>query len=480
MGLRPGEGCDGAFAAETECGVLALFGGHKMYKKLVIAFFLIIFRGVMQFPKTFLSYRQTGPWSSIVTARFSLFCSAYCVGSLAFLASSVRANDGIEVSEPSTLVAVTAQDEPRKLPKDITAVLSRADRRVRFELVKLAGKENQSLAGMSVTVIDPNGKTEQIKADASGIAVLNNAKPGLHAVVIGGAQGHGAIPVALREAPEAEENAAGVPATFKLPLVDVEPREVFSLAKSSQPSSGASDYNDIDGDFVSTGAVSDGFGYRIRLSESGALTGQVLSLVKSGISSAGVEGTNIMIYRGSKIAAETVADQGGFFRIENLPPGVYGLVAVGPSGYAAFGFDAYSAKTIAQSVSNSEVTLVSTSKLAPGDGDLLPVVLVPTPMVAQLVNSLQQSYGSLLGPAGGLGGLAGLAPGLGAAGFGGAAGGTGAAGGAGGAAGGAGAAGGFGGIGGLAAIAGVGAAAAAVGANSGNNSPGTPASQSHR
>jgi len=394
----------------------------------------------------------------------------------AYSATSARAAEGSQGIEPTTLVATTVQDEPRKLPKDITAMLSRADRRVRFQLVKLSGNTDQSLAGMSVTVIDPNGQTQQIKSDAAGVAVLTDAKPGLHAVVIGGAQGHGAIPVAIREMPEV--NAADVdamaargPATLRLPLIDAEPREVISIARKSRRSEVPSNYDDIDSNFVSTASVSDAFGYRVRLSQTGALTGQILSLVKSGISTAGVEGTSVMVYRGSSLAGEAVADQNGFFRIENLAPGVYGLIAVGPSGYAAFGFDAYSAQTIAQSSNDEDITLVSVTGMAPGDGDVLPVVLVPTPLVEQLIRSLEQSYGPLLGegPSGSLApGLAGLA-GAGLAGAGAAGGGFG----------GGAAAGGAGGLGalGLAAIAAPLAVAAADGFNNDdNNSPGVDAS----
>jgi len=410
-----------------------------------------------------------------VTARFTQLCGVFCVATFASLATSVRADESNQGAEPSTLVAVTVQDEPRKLPKDITAMLSRTDRRVRFELVKLAGNSDQSLAGMSVTVIDPNGQTKLIKSDASGIAMLDDAKPGLHAVVIGGAQGHGAIPFAIREMQEEDEAADAPkiamskkgPATLRLPLIDTEPNEVIKIARSSRRSGVASNFSDIDTDFVSTASVSDAFGYRIRLSQTGALSGQLLSLVRSGISTAGVEGTSVMVYRGNALAGEAVADQNGFFRIENLASGVYGLIAVGPSGYAAFGFDAYSAQTIAQSRLDENVTLVSTASMAPGDGDVLPVVLVPTPMVEPLIQSLEQSYGPLLDGGQGASLAAGL-PGLALAGIAGA----GAAGGSGGGAAGAGA-GGLGALG-LAAIA---APLAIVGADaSNNNNPGPEAS----
>jgi hypothetical protein len=404
-------------------------------------------------------------WSFTVTLRFALFCAGFSLGITTLVTPGARGDEDTEGFHATTLVAVTAQDEPRKLPKDITAMLSRADRRVRFELVKLSSSNDQSFAGMSVTVIDPNGQTKQITSDASGIAVLENAEPGLHAVVIGGAQGHGAIPVAIRESSEAGALTAAGPATLRLPLVNVEPKEVVSLARLSLREEVTSNYSDIDASFVSTAAIGESYGYRIKLSDTGALIGQVLSLVKSGISSAGVEGTKVMLYRGNEMVGAAAADPNGFFRIENLTPGPYGLVATGPSGYAAFGFDAYSARTVARFNHAGEITLVSMSTLAASEGDILPVVLVPAPMIGQLVNSLEQSYAPLVGTGSGEMAAAMAAAGAGA----------GAGGGGGGAAGGSGAGSGLGGLG-LAALA---APLAVAAANSNdNNDPGVAASPS--
>ncbi|MGV3486029.1 MAG: hypothetical protein ACO1RT_16555 [Planctomycetaceae bacterium] len=370
----------------------------------------------------------------------------------------------------TTLVAVTMQDEPRRLPKDITATLTRADRRIRFELVKLSGATSQSLAGTSVTVIDANGGSQKVVADETGVATLNNAKPGLHAVVIGSEQGHSAIPVAVREA--AGDAPAGMgPATLKLPLVDVEPREVISLARSSRPAEGEASYGDIDTDFVAAGAMGDSFGYRVRLGAQGDLVGQVFSLVRRGLTSSEVEGTDVMLYSGSRLVGRAIADQRGYFQVQGLAPGVYGLVAVGPGGYAAFAFEAYSAQTVSR-ITTGDTTLVSTATMQPGDGDVLPVFLVPAPMVPAMVTSLEQSYGPLLGDAGGdlgigLGGLGAL-PAMGAGFAGG--------GGSGGSAGGS--AGGIGGIGGLAALAGIGAVAASIAEDEDDDEPGVNASES--
>lgn len=335
------------------------------------------------------------------------FCSnlkrcALALGLFSSLTVHSQAQESTESTSAESLIAVAVQDEARKLPKDITALVSRADRRVRFEIVKLAGASGQSLAGTPVTVIDSEGTKTNLQADSTGIATLDNAKAGLHAVVIGTDQGHSAIPVAIRESEEvpAADLPVAVAPAVKLPLVEVDPLSVMKLASQSLPAPGTASFGDIDGDFVSAGSVSNQYGYRVMLGSAGQLTGQVISLVRGGVSSADVAGTRVMIYRGNNLVGEAIADAQGFFRIQGIGPGVFGLIAVGPGGYAAFGFEAYAPQTIAGSGGSSRKTFVSAP--ATGDGDLLPVVLVPPALVEPMLVALEQSYGPLLGPGAGV------------------------------------------------------------------------------
>ena len=359
--------------------------------------------------------------------RFNAKRCAMLLGLVTSITTYSSAEETTIAVKSVRLVTTAAQDEPRKLPKDITALVSRNDRRVRFELVKLAGTAGQSLAGTSVTVIDASGQAKKLEADSTGIATLENASPGLVAVVIGSEQGHSALPVAIRESEEvAAADAPVAPApTVKLPLVQLPPLDVMKYASSAVPSPGSSSFGDIDTDFVSTGSVNVANDYRIRLSSDGRLTGQVMSLVRNGLSSYDVAGTNVMIFSGNAMVAQTVADAEGYFQINGVAEGVHGLVAVGPGGYAAFGFETYSPATIASSAASNGITLVSMAVQA--DGDVLPVVLVPPAMVEPMVVSLEQSYGPLLGGAGAVGGLGALglaAPLAAAGGFGGGAGGA--------------------------------------------------------
>lgn len=400
----------------------------------------------------------------------SRFLIVTAVGCCSIPVSNARAGNG------DRLITTVAQDEARQIPEDNTALFSRADRKVRFQLVKFSGDTNSDmLAGTSVTVIDPNGAKSTLTADAEGVATLNDAKPGLHALVVTGENGHTALPIALRE-----ENGPAVAAIppVKLPLMEIAPRELVRLTSSYLPPDMGGSYEDIDSQLVSSGETIQGLQYRVRLGDDGALSGQVYSLLQNGLSTFGVEGTNILIYRGNNLVGRTVADQFGKFNVGGLRSGVYGLCGIGTAGYSAFGFEAYNAAAIAQNRNGQ--TLVSirdeatdlVSSVAMQGGSTLPVVLIPPSMMPAVLQQIRDAYpptgdafigdapfGSTI-PNGGFGGGAGPGGGFG--------------GGAGGGFGG-GAGGGFGGGGagllGLAAIGGI-AAIAAGENNNNNNQPG--------
>jgi hypothetical protein len=374
------------------------------------------------------------------------------------------------------LAATAVQDEPRKMPEDNTAYFSRADRKVRFQLVKLSGVGGEMLAGTKVKVIGPTGGEADLVADANGEAVLEGAQPGLHALVVTGENGHTAVPVALRESgPAADPAMVAAAPVVKLPLIDVDPQEVVRLTSSYLSPDLGGAYEDIDSDFVMNSDVSQGLQYRIRLDDDGSMTGQVYSVLRSGLSTFGVEGTNILIYQDNALVARTTADQLGRFTVPNMTPGFYGLCAAGPAGYAAYGFEAYNAAVVATNDSNARTTLVSTRdkaiSLASADLSAAPgttafVLLIPPsllpPVVAEIRNAGIAAAAGGDGMAAGFpgeGGVPGAGPGVpGASGFGSVP----ASGAVGGGFGGAPAAGGIGGIGAIAGLAGLAAITAAV------------------
>jgi hypothetical protein len=294
------------------------------------------------------------------------------------------------------LSATTVQDEPRKIPQDNIAFFNRADRKVRFQLVKMSAFQDQTLAGTKLTVIDSAGAEKIVVADKAGVAILEDAEPGLHALVVVGDEGHVAMPIALREeAPSNDSGASPMPSMVKLPVSNIDPRDALEFTTAYLPPLPTGSPEDIDSDLVFNGSAVSNLQYRIRLTDEGILSGQVCSLLRDGLSTFGVGNTNLAIYRGNQLVARAVADETGKFSVPDMKAGYYGILAAGSAGYAAFGFEAFDATTLASSQGQSQ-TLVSTStnsrslvNAQAGGSDVLPFVLVPPSMLPGILDAIR-------------------------------------------------------------------------------------------
>ncbi len=308
---------------------------------------------------------------------------------------------GLNAADPSGRLVAAVQDEVRRLPEDNTALFSRLDRRVRFQLVKLTTTGNELLAGTRVKVIGPEGRQSEITSDENGIATLEEVTPGLHAAVVSGLSGHSAIPIAVRERDDmaGTEDGMGAMASplVTMPVIDVSPQEVFRLANYYLPPTNDSGA-EIDEKFVATGEVAPAFGYRVRLGDGGQLRGQVYTLLRDQLTIEGVAGTNVLLYRGNSPVARAVADDGGRFMVSGIAPGVYGLVAAGAGGYAAFGLEAYDSGVIADTAPRSTTSVDRLVSLTADpqepvstfvDGDTVPVVLIPPPLLEGVLDSIR-------------------------------------------------------------------------------------------
>jgi hypothetical protein len=298
------------------------------------------------------------------------------------------------------LSATTVQDEPRKIPQDNIAFFNRADRKVRFQLVKMSGLEERSLAGSRLTIIDSSGAEKTILADESGVATLEDVEQGLIGLVVAGKEGHLAMPIALREEVESDEPAdAPTPAVVKLAVTSIDPRDAVGFTSSYLPPVPTGKPEDIDSDFISNGSASPSLQYRIRLSDEGTLSGRVYSLLNGDASTAGAEGTNLAVYRGNRLVAKVVADNAGRYSIPDLTPGYYGILAAGPAGYVAFGFEAYDATSLA-SLQDTGETLVSTNAVdrsfvaIQGGGGGLPIVSIPPSMLPGVLDAIRAAGSS--------------------------------------------------------------------------------------
>ncbi len=395
---------------------------------------------------------------------------------LALSALTVACSQVSAEESPVRLVALSRQDEARRLPVDNSAMFTAASRKVSIALDILAsGEDKSSLAGTMVTVVDGAGNAREFTANDAGIVTIDNVTEGPHAIVASTDEAHGSSLFVFQE----EKSDA-----FESDLVEAKPARMTMLSVSGDglipiineylKDSDASPFADDElGSSVATGAA---FGYQVELGPNGELNGQVISV---GAGNRSLAGTTVVILKDGQAVARDVTDADGRFSMLGVRAGVHGLVAAGPAGYSAFAFEAVAGNAITNTWSNSEFRLVSTVAMAAKN---LPVVLIPPKMVPAVITSIRGYYPANAGM--GLGGGAAAAAGATAA----AAsagsvassaanspmGGSPAAqpqasgsfGGAGGAAGGGLAGGGLGGLGGLGAI---GAVAAGVSANNNNN-----------
>ncbi len=181
-------------------------------------------------------------------ASFVFLALASCAHS-AFAQQTLR--DLADAAATTRWVTTGAlQDEPLKLPEDMTALFSNQDRRVRFQVVKLSTDDRQLFANKVISVVNPDGQTQRVQTDSSGYASMDVARTGLHAVVVSEDSGHSAIPLAVREVSEDEAKAKAK--AVRVPLVDVDPSEVLAAVRSTVSASNQGPKSSIDNAIVDT------------------------------------------------------------------------------------------------------------------------------------------------------------------------------------------------------------------------------------
>lgn len=393
--------------------------------------------------------------------------TGFSFGSLC-LAAALSADAAGAADRGAELVQAVAQDAQPAFPEDNAATFRKSDPRIRLQLVRLDGSVG-SLGGSSVTVINPQGKTTQLTADSKGVVSLSKVTAGLHAVVVAGAGGHAAVPLMLRE--EAAKSAVdtlpedasvvsnGAVTTVHLPVIPIDPREVLRVATAFLPPIPAAGSRAVPSVSVpEETAIAGAHLYHVALGPEGRVEGRILSPSPTS-SSAGLAGVNIMIYSGNQLVARSITDVQGRFVVQNLRPGVYGLIAAGPAGYAAFAFDAdvTNREEVVRNTADAENGVALVRMMQPGPGGIV-VPVIPPEFTPEVVDAIGD--GSDTGIPGADPGAPGFAPVPGGGFAGGAGGGFGGGGGGLGAAGG-----GLGGAGGLLALGGIGAAVAIAASN---------------
>jgi hypothetical protein len=389
--------------------------------------------------------------------------------------SPATSNDSAAVASASDAAAIDDFAPPADYVLDLdVAYITDTDRTVSLQILGIDGEPRSVPAGQYLSLVMPSGIGRQVTSDANGI-VSFEANPGLHGIVCIGTPGHAVIPFIVRDRETAEqeelEERREDTGIIKVPVFGISASRVARAAQKFLPPTTKFTLDDLNDELITNGQVVKLTHYRVVLGANGRMDGQVFTLLTAGSGSRSLlSGSNILIHQNGVPISRAISDRFGRFYVEGLEPGGnYGLIAAGPSGYAAFAFDAVDGSAESDPVgegfarsslsprTRSGETFVAL-KMQPPNSPILPVVPLPAPMVpvetlmtgGGLGDSTQSDEFPLAGD--GFGGGGSFAGGGGAGGGGAGAGGGGAGGGTGG---------GMGGIGGLLGLAGVAAAVAA-------------------
>lgn len=280
---------------------------------------------------------------------------------------------------------------PSVLMDQATVYASQSSQLVELQLTGLTAAAEGDVGQTVVLLVNPEGVTTRVVADSTGKVVFD-ATPGLHAAFVLSRTGHAAIPFVVRET--ATPNAGTAPAVITIPAFDLAIGDVNRAANSFLPPFADSTWAEsLNRPLIESGKVIPTQLYRVSLSADGIIEGQIFPLTVPEIFAKKVSGTNVLIHQDGKIIARAIADAQGRFYVKNLEPGVYGLIAAGVVGYAAFGFEAVSGRSDAvlnASLSNGPQTLVSFTKsltaaetliAAVSEGAILPVTPIPPGLI---------------------------------------------------------------------------------------------------
>lgn len=268
------------------------------------------------------------------------------------------------------------------------AYVTPTDSQVTLQLFDNDGWPISSRSEATITLVGPKGKPIVAEPDASGLITFK-ARPGIIAVVAVGPTGHAAIPVVIRPATDAPvgtrlKDPVPVP-TFQMQPVKVRQ----SFAKFVPPAfsnPAASNDSAVDPQIISSNR------YRVHLSADGTLVGQILPLV-GGDSPASLRGTNVIIHGDDVVVGRAMVDDKGRFTVPKMAPGKYGLIAAGPSGYAAFAFEARRPKSDSTS-GKKDPNLSASNFLTNRSGETFVAMIAETTLDDSLISAI--SSGAIL------------------------------------------------------------------------------------
>lgn len=285
----------------------------------------------------------------------------------------------------------------RQIPAKNSLYVPDSTKPIRIQLTKFDGTIASELAGTELAVAFPDGSLIRYRVNEGGAVGLMVERSGLYAFITSGPMGHAAFPVVVRIGVPASGDAepdigfVAMP-TVSLPIFTLGPREASRAVSSFLPPS-VWTLSDIDTALVSAGEVTSTNNFRVNLSETGRMEGQVIPLMRDGLVNRNLDGNNLLLYKNGELLARAISDSLGRFAFEELEPGNYGIISAGSGGYAAFAFEAVSL-TLSAALDTRETFVATLVQQPPvggsfSSGDVLPIVPIPSPLVPELPALLQ-------------------------------------------------------------------------------------------
>lgn len=373
---------------------------------------------------------------------------------------------GLFICTPTMTTAVSAEesfiafDEP--MPASVIGVQwvrSNAEGQITGQVVRSGGGAAE-LAG-DVMLIDAEGSPKTFAMGKDGSFLITDAKPGLYTIAYRSTVGFAAFAMHIMDSDNEH-----LPTHTLIPAARISPRQALSTISRYQP--------------VRTPAAPSIAGPAQRLMNSdvvsirqlaqdadGGVSGRIIEAGSSEQGLAPAGGMNVLLLQDGIVRGQAITNFDGQFQIKKMDLGEYDLVASGPNGYAAVGFQlvkSLAAQSAGQPATADGQQLVSTVSQPPSIPETPGITLQAAPSgpgFTTLSDGRNDEGMMAFEP---LGGSApgGFAPASGGGGFGG------------GGLGGGGGGGGLGGIGGLAAIGAVIAAVVASDDDDDNFVPSAP------
>ena len=190
---------------------------------------------------------------------------------------------------------------------------------------------------VSVKLETVDGEAVTAETDADGKFAFENVEPGIYSFV---AQGEGVYACCAMHAVAAGENTKELPTEAQVSLADIDFATIKAAMVRYMPPAFDPISNDIeieDGAKLASQVMGDPM-FQVVQTE-GGFNGTILRAGSKADKLLAAEETNVFLFRRGTEVARKVTDAAGEFRMEEIKPGKYSLIAVGPRGLGTVGFE---------------------------------------------------------------------------------------------------------------------------------------------